>query len=64
MGGWKLAVGVTVGLFVAGVAVGFVANKRGIPQDQIGRWFVKGVTRRALHVVDAVRDRLPEPVEP
>jgi hypothetical protein len=52
--------GITAGLFGAGVAVGYVAQKKGVPQDQVGRWLVKGVTRRALHLVDAVRDALPD----
>ena len=56
---WKVAVGVTGVLFGAGVAVGYAAQKRGIPQDQIGRWVLKGATRRALRLADAVRDVLP-----
>ena len=57
---WKLAAGITVGLFGAGVTVGYVAQKRGIPQDQVGRWLVKGVVRRALRAGDAIRDVLPD----
>ncbi|MFZ5479267.1 MAG: hypothetical protein ACOZNI_21055 [Myxococcota bacterium] len=57
---WKWAVGITAGLFGAGVAVGYVAHKRGIPQDEIGRWLVKGATRRALRLYDSVRDVLPD----
>ena len=58
----RTVVGITAGLFVAGVAVGYVANKRGIPQDQVGRWLVKETTRKVLHVVDAVHDLLPDSV--
>ena len=58
--GWKWAIGGTAGLFAAGVAVGYVANKRGIPQDDVPRWLVKGVTRRVLRAVDAIRERLPD----
>ena len=57
---WKIAGTVTLGLFGAGVAVGYAAQKRGIPQDQIGRWVLKGVTRRVLRLTDAVRDVLPD----
>ncbi len=57
---WKIAGAVTVGLFGAGVAVGYAAQKRGIPQDQIGRWLLKGATRRALRLSDAIRDALPD----
>ena len=57
---WKIAAGVTVGLFGAGVALGIAAEKKGIPQDQIGRWLLKGVTRRVLRLSDAVRDVLPD----
>lgn len=56
---WKLAAGVTLTLFGAGVAVGYAAQKRGIPQDQIGRWVLKETTRRVLRLTDAVRDVLP-----
>lgn len=56
----RTVVGITAGLFVAGVAVGYVANKRGIPQDQVGRWLLKETTRKVLHVVDAVHDLLPD----
>jgi hypothetical protein len=58
--GWKTAIGITAGLFAAGVAVGYVANKRGIPQEAVPRWLAKGITRRALHALDAVRDLLPD----
>ena len=57
---WKIAGTVTLGLFGAGVAVGYAAQKRGVPQDQIGRWVLKGVTRRVLKLTDAVRDVLPD----
>ena len=57
---WRTAFGITTGLFVAGVAVGYVANKRGIPQNQVPRWLVKETTRRVLHLVDAVRDLTPD----
>ena len=57
---WKLAAGVTLGLFGAGVAVGYAAQKRGIPQDQIGRWVLKGLTRRVMLLTDAVREALPD----
>ena len=57
---WKVAGAVTLGLFGAGVAVGIAAQKRGIPQDQIGRWVLKGITRQALRLGDAVRDVLPD----
>lgn len=60
MGGWRFALGATAGLFAAGVAVGYMANKRGIPQEQVPRWLVKGLTRRALHALDAVRELLPD----
>lgn len=56
---WKWVAGITVGLFGAGVAVGYVAQKRGIPQDQVGRWLVKGAVRRVLVASDAVRDAIP-----
>ena len=59
---WKLAAGITVGLFGAGVAVGYVAQQRGIPQSEIPRWLIKGVTRRALRLMDAARDALPDDV--
>jgi hypothetical protein len=58
--GWKMALGVTVGLFGAGVAVGYVAHNRGIPQDQLPRWLLKEATRKALHAIDAIRDLLPD----
>ena len=57
---WKWAAGLTLGLFGAGVAVGYAAQQRGIPQDQISRWLLKGVTRRALVVADALYDALPD----
>ena len=57
---WKVAAGVTLGLFGAGVAVGYAAQKKGIPQDQIGRWLLKGVTRRMMLLTDTVRDALPD----
>lgn len=57
---WRTLAGITAGLFVAGVAVGYAAHKRGIPQDQVPRWVLKGVTRRALHVIDAVHDLFPD----
>ncbi len=57
---WKIAGAFTLGLFGAGVAVGYAAQKRGIPQDQIGRWLLKGATRRVLRLKDAVRDALPD----
>ncbi|MES2642468.1 MAG: hypothetical protein V4850_23495 [Myxococcota bacterium] len=57
---WKWVGSVTVGLFGAGVAVGYVAQKRGIPQDQVGRWLVKGVVRRALRASDALREIVPD----
>lgn len=57
---WKIAGAVTVGLFGAGIAVGYAAQKKGIPQDQIGRWALKGITRRVLLLTDAVRDALPD----
>jgi hypothetical protein len=57
---WRTVFGVTAGLFAAGVAVGYVAHKRGIPQDQVPRWLLKEVTRKALRVVDAVQDLLPD----
>lgn len=60
MRGWKLALGVTVGLFAAGVAVGYVANKRGIPKDQVGRWLLKEATRGVLRGVDALRELAPD----
>lgn len=57
---WKIAGAVTVGLFGAGVAVGYAAQKNGIRQDQIGRWALKGITRKVLLLTDAVRDALQE----
>jgi hypothetical protein len=57
---WKVFTGVTAGLFGAGIAVGFAAQKRGIPQDKVGRWLLKETTRRVLRVTDAVRDALPD----
>lgn len=57
---WKTATAVTIGLFGAGIAVGYAAQKRGIPQDQIGRWLLKGITRRGLWLIDAVGDALPD----
>jgi hypothetical protein len=57
---WRTAVGITVGLFAAGVALGYVAQKRGVPRDQIGRWAVKEATRKALQACDVVRDLLPD----
>lgn len=57
---WKVAGAVTVGLFGAGIAVGYAAQKRGIPQDQIGRWVLKGVTRRVLALSDALREAMPD----
>lgn len=56
---WKLVGGVTAGLFGAGIAVGYAAQKRGIPQDQVARWLLKGVVRRALRMGDIARDMLP-----
>jgi hypothetical protein len=56
----RTVLGITGGLFVAGVAVGYVANKRGIPQDQVPRWLVKETTRKVLHLIDAVQDLLPD----
>ena len=57
---WRWVAGTTVGLFAAGVAVGYVAHKQGIPQDQVPRWVLKGVTRRVLHAIDAVQELLPD----
>lgn len=56
---WKIAAGVTLGLFGAGVAVGIAAQKRGIPQDKVPRWLVKESLRRALRVSDLIQDALP-----
>lgn len=56
---WKVAGAVTLSLFGAGVAVGYAAQKRGIPQNQIGRWVLKGVTRRVLLLADSVQEVLP-----
>jgi hypothetical protein len=58
---WRVAAGITVGLFAAGVAVGYAAEKRGIPRDQVGRWALKEATRKVLHAYDRVRDLLPDP---
>jgi hypothetical protein len=58
--GWKVAAGVTMGMFGAGVAAGYVAHKRGVPQEQVPRWLLKEATRKALHAYDAVRDLLPD----
>lgn len=60
MRGWRLALGITVGLFAAGVAVGYVANKRGVPKDQVGRWLLKESTRAVLRGMDAVRELVPD----
>ena len=57
---WKWALGITGGLFATGIAVGYAANKRGIPQDQVARWAVKGATRRVLHAWDVIRELLPD----
>lgn len=57
---WRVAIGVTVGLFTAGVAIGYVAQKRGVPPGQIRRWAAKEATRKALHAYDALRDLLPD----
>ena len=57
---WKVVAGVTLGLFGAGIAVGYAAQKKGIPRDQIGRWLVKGATRRVLRLTDAVQGSLPD----
>jgi hypothetical protein len=57
---WKVASTVTIGLFGVGVAVGYAANKRGVPQDQVGRWMLKGITRRALRLADATRELVPD----
>jgi hypothetical protein len=40
--------------------VGYVAHKRGIPQDQVPRWLLKEATRKALHAIDAVRELVPD----
>lgn len=56
----KWGLGLTAGMFAAGVAVGYVANKRGIPQDDVPRWLAKGATRRLLRGYDALRDALPD----
>ena len=60
MRGLKWGIGITTGMFAAGIAVGYVANQRGIPQDQVPRWLVKGVTKRLLRGYDALRDLLPD----
>lgn len=57
---WQWVAGATVGLFAAGVTVGYVANKKGIPQDQVPRWLLKTATRRALHAIDALQELLPD----
>ncbi len=59
---WRTAFGITTGLFVAGVAVGYVANKRGIPQHEVPRWLLKEATRKVLHAMDAVRELTPDQV--
>jgi hypothetical protein len=59
--GWKMAATVTVGLFGAGVAVGYVAHKRGVPQEQVPRWLLKEATRKVLRVYDALQDARSEP---
>jgi hypothetical protein len=58
--GWKVAAVATVGLFGAGVAVGYVANKRGIPQEKVPRWLLKEATRQVLHAYDALQDLRPD----
>ena len=57
---WKWAFGITGGLFAAGIAVGYAAQKRGIPRDEVGRWALKEATRKALHAYDTVRELLPD----
>lgn len=58
--GWKVAAVATVGLFGAGVAIGYTAHKRGIPRDRIGRWLLKEATREALRSLDALQELLPD----
>ena len=57
---WKWVIGTASSLFVTGVAVGYLANKNGIPQEEVGRWVLKGATRRGLRLVDALRDQVPD----
>jgi len=57
---FRTVLAITGGLFVAGVAVGYAANRRGIPREQVPRWVLKEATRAVLRVVDAVHDTLPD----
>jgi hypothetical protein len=50
----RAVVGLTGGLFAAGVVVGVVAGRRGIPQEQVPRWLLGAATRRVLRVVRAL----------
>lgn len=48
---------VAVGVFGAGIALGALAARRGVPRDQIPRWLALGVTRVAVRAVDRLRGR-------
>lgn len=51
--------GVPLGLFAAGIAVGRVADKANIPSDQVNRWLVKQAMRKALNAYDFGLEILP-----
>ena len=53
-------IGVPLAVFGVGIAVGYAARQRGVPQDQVGRWTVKEIVRAGLRAHDAVVDILPD----
>ena len=56
---WRLILGATGALFTAGVYVGYVANKNGIPKNEIPRWMLKSATRKTMDFYDKVADAMP-----
>lgn len=53
-------VGVPLGIFGIGIAVGYVAHRAKVPPDQVNRWLAKRAVRKALDAYDVARDLLPD----
>ncbi len=57
---WRILLGGTAALFGVGVGVGYLAQQRGVPRDQVGRFVLKESLRAGLRVYDQVRDLVPD----
>jgi hypothetical protein len=48
----KTLLAISTGVFGAGIGLGVVAARRGIPPDQIQHWLTVGAASRLIHAVD------------